>query len=272
MSSEKALNELRKATLASYLGKAGAAVRTNTSLARGFEDEHYKDMAVANKHSPYNVNGVEKDPEVYKKAEMRMKANDELSKKFKLGAKNRIKGIARAGRLLAKEETIEEGKNPSKFDEAVVNEFSSSTLAKVAQKRYQQAQAALKAEDFGGYVKGMKKSIKAGDAMTPKSGWSPEDDPVKKEEIVISPQEKYRQIKEARMAKAQKSATTHHNYYVVHDDLQKASKALKKAGIPHSVADHSKAPVDHSVVSVRHNHTDAADAALNKHGVDFGGR
>lgn len=270
MSSEKALNELRKATLASYLGKAGAAVRTNTSLGTDFENDYYSNMAVANKHSPYNVNGVEKDPEVYKKAEMRMKANDELSKKFKLAAKNRVKGIARAGRILAKEETIEEGKNPSKFDEAVVNEVSSSTLAKVAQKRY--AQAALKAEDYGGYVNGMKKSIKAGNAMTPKSGWSPEDDPVKKEEIVVSPQEKYRQIKEARMAKAQKSATTHHNYYVYHDDLQKASKALKKAGIPHSVADHSKAPVDHSVVSVRHNHTDAADAALNKHGVDFGGR
>jgi hypothetical protein len=48
----------------------------------------------------------------------------------------------------------------------------------------------------------MKKSQKAADAMVPKSGWSHEDDP--KNEEVISPQEKYRQIREQKLRNAHK--------------------------------------------------------------------
>jgi hypothetical protein len=283
-----------------------------------------------------------------------MNVNFDLAKTFKRDAANRIKGIARAGRLLAKEETIDEaGKNPygpgyklvdkdgnelkvghkfmhtshhegSKpehheitgwqsgeqrgnssssgrvavkvgkgkkaydteyfphvFDmkvvkdvkEEVVNEVSKSRLASVATQRFAQAQDALKAKDFGGYVKGMKKSQAAADATVPKSGWSPEDDK-KNEEVVpvVSAQEKYRQIKEAKMAKAVKSTTTHHNFYIAHEDTDEAAGVLAKHKIPHSVADHSGAPVDHSAISVRHKHYDAAKEAFKKNGIDFGGR
>lgn len=101
-------------------------------------------------------------------------------------SKNRAKGVETALAKLAKEETV--------------NELKTSTLASVATKRYQQAQAALKDKDYGGCVKNKQKSMKAADATTPKSGWSPEDDK-KNEEVVpvISATEKYRQIKEAKL-------------------------------------------------------------------------
>lgn len=436
--SEK-LNELKKATMASYLAKAGARVRSGTKIGLDFEHDAYKDMATANKHHPNMVTpGFEKDPAKLAKAEKSMKTNFDLANTFKRDAANRIKGIARAGRLLAKEdaeqidelkkstvasylskainrhttnmtqagalhgaasvvapgetlskdeledhlgkkavrqmdtrpkgmnralkqlakeETIDEvslvkkvkrglagwgafdkdsprelvnrnkaydtetlknlqtdkktGKgSPSELQQKVINrelkkrgvaeeairyqqaqaalkkilkhspnvydpieeafvhvngatsetdkhakkhggtphtdtetgviykfgdrakasafkkkmggdahhwsksdvdglseehldEVSRSTIAKVATARYQQAQAALKQKDFGGYVNKMKKAIKASDATTPKTGWSPEDDNVvKREEVVVpevSAQEKYRQIRESKI-------------------------------------------------------------------------
>lgn len=405
----KALNELKKATMASYLAKAGGVLRADTKIGLDFENDAYKDMAVANKHHPNMVTpGFEKSPEKLAKAEKSMKTNFDLAKTFKRGANNRIKGIARAGRLLAKEgveltkkgtprkpatgiqkaaaagtlgkelnaeikkaaykptlmdkiksklrkeETINErnteshpslwnthelrhdsGKVLKKGDvvkdfrgdkhkikgfelphhsgstgrvytsqgsffpgvvdakivkkkavkEETVNEVSRSTIAKVATARYNQAQAALKQKDFGGYVKKMGKAIKAADKTTPNSGWSPEDDP-KNEEVIpaVSAQERYRQIREAKVrkavnevrvthAQAQKSTTTHHNFYVPHDDLKKASKVLAKRGIPHNVADHSDvSSVEHSVISVSHKHHDNADETLRKHNINFGGR
>lgn len=268
MSSKESLNELKKSTMASYLAKAGSRVRSGTSLGKDFEHDAYKDMAVANKHHPNMVTpGFEKDPEKLDKAEKSMKANFDLANMFKRDAKNRIKGIARAGRLLAKEEVeqldernteshpklwdthalvhksgkvLEKGakvkgfrgtykiqgfemphhsgstgrvytdkgtffpgvvdakivKRDNHVEEEVkpVNEVSRGVIAKVATARYQQAQKALKDKDFGGYVKNKQKSLKAADATVPKSGWSSEDD-VKKEEI--SPQEKYRKIRES---------------------------------------------------------------------------
>jgi hypothetical protein len=407
--SEK-LNELRKATMASYLAKAGKVIRADTSIAASFDNDVYKHMRVANDNHPNVINGKEKSPEKLAHAEKQMKVNAELRDTFKRSATNRIKGIALAGRRLAKEEAIvEAGKNPygpgyklidkdgkqlhvghkfkdedgehheitgwqsgaqrgnssssgrvavkvgkgkkayhseyfphvfdmkvvkeealdeaplspehkdaikslskipsnyshrdletlrahaanilrgandaewsartaknlrvqkknkkrtvketgssiknqeghilhmkkrsvNSFDytahvgrggkevdagswsaikykhkiggynkhfkaamkEEALDEVSRSTIAKVATARYNQAQAALKAKDFGGYVKKMGKAIKASDATTPKTGWSPEDD--KKEEVVISPQEKYRQIKEAKARKALRGA------------------------------------------------------------------
>jgi len=119
---------------------------------------------------------------------------------------------------------------PITKNEEVVNEVKTSTIVSVATKRYAQAQQALKDKDYGGYVKGMKKAIKAADATTPKSGWSAEDDadtgvfggPLphknlskgqqaaldkvlpKREEV--SPQEKYRQIRENKAKSARMSA------------------------------------------------------------------
>jgi hypothetical protein len=279
----KALNELKKATMASYLSKAGGRVRSGTKIGIDFENDAYRDLKTVNRHSEYNVDGKEKDPVIRAKAEKSMKVNTDLAKTFKRDAANRIKGIARAGRLLAKEDTVNEaGKNPYgpgyklidkdgnelkvghkfmhtshhegskpehheitgwqsgeqrgnssssgrvavrvgkgkkaydteyfphvfgmkvvKEDVEPVNELKTSTLASVATKRYAQAQAALKAKDFGGYVKAKAKSIKAADATVPKSGWSPEDDAKKNEEVVVeSPQEKYRKIKEAKVKAA----------------------------------------------------------------------
>lgn len=108
-SNEKTLNELKKATMASYLAKAGKAVRSGTSIAASFDDDYHKNLKVANQNHP-NVYtpGVEKDAEKLKKAEAGMKTNAELRDKFKLGAANRIKGIARAGRLLTKEDAVNE--------------------------------------------------------------------------------------------------------------------------------------------------------------------
>jgi hypothetical protein len=282
MSSEKTLNELRKATLASYLSKAGGRVRSGTKIGLDFEHDAYKDMAVANKHHPNMVTpGFEKDPEKRASAEKSMKTNFDLANTFKRDAANRIKGIARAGRLLAKEETINERNTEShpdlwnshglrhekggmlkkgdvvkdfrgdkhkivgfemphhsgstgrvftkhgpkfKYDgsffpsvvgakivkketnEEVVNEVSRSTIAKVATARYGQAQKALKDKNYHEYVSKMRKAIKAGDATTPKTGWSPEDDPKNEEVKVpeISATEKYRQIRESKARNARK--------------------------------------------------------------------
>ncbi len=188
----KALNELKKATMASYLSKAGKVIRADTKIANDFDDDVTRHMRVANKNHPNVVTpGHEKDPEALKNAEHQMKVNADLRDTFRRSAKNRIAGIARAGRLLAKEETV--------------NEVSRSTIAKVATARYQQAQAALKDKDYGGYVNKMKKAIKAADKTTPNTGWSPEDDP-KNEEVVVpvveSAQEKYRKIKAAKVKAA----------------------------------------------------------------------
>ncbi len=285
--SEK-LNELKKATMASYLSKAGGRVRSGTKIGLDFENDAYKDMRTVNKHHPNVWNpGVEKDPAKLAAATKNMETNFDLAKTFKRDAANRIKGIARAGRLLAKEEVTEEilkeykstESHPSLWDthelvhksgkvlkkgdkvkdfhgetqvihgfqiphkssstgrvfvkdkqaafgmsvyfpgvidakirkkavkEEVVNEVSRSTIAKVAQARYNQAQDALKKKDFGGYVNKMKKAIKAGDATTPKTGWSAEDDK-KNEEVVpeISASEKYRQIREAKARKGLRGA------------------------------------------------------------------
>lgn len=109
MSSKEALQELKKSTYASYLQQAGKRVRSGTSLAKGFEDEYYAHLKVANKHSPniIHYDGTEKDPDKLKAAEKKMKAAKELQGTFKRSADNRVKGIARAGRLLSKEEVEE---------------------------------------------------------------------------------------------------------------------------------------------------------------------
>jgi len=99
---------------------------------------------------------------------------------------NRQKGIDKVVKKLAKEEAEQ------------IDELKVSTISSLATKRFIRAHNALRAKDYGGYVKNMKKSQKAADALAPKSGWSPEDDP-KNEEVVVSPQEKYRQIKEAKL-------------------------------------------------------------------------
>jgi len=103
----------------------------------------------------------------------------------------RTNNVNRAVDKLAKEEVEQ------------VDEVSRSTIAKVATARYQQAQTALKKKDFHTYTSKMRKAIKAADATTPNTGWSPEDDGKKNEEVVpeISAQEKYRQIREAKARK-----------------------------------------------------------------------
>lgn len=109
MSSKEALQELKKSTYASYLQKAPKRVRSGTSLAKGFEDDYYAHMKVANKHSPnvIHYDGTEKDPDKLKVAEKGMKVAKELQGTFKRSANNRIKGIQRAGRLLSREEAEE---------------------------------------------------------------------------------------------------------------------------------------------------------------------
>jgi hypothetical protein len=196
MSYEKALTELRKATLASYLAKAPRAQRADDKISRDFEGDYYAAMKVANKHSPNMITpGFEKDPEKLAKAEKDMRTTGDLRDTFKRKANNHIKGIARAGRILAKEEVTEEAEQ--------IDELKTSTLASLATKRFLKAHDALKAKDYGGYVKNMKKSQKAANALVPKSGWSYEDDP-KNEETEISPQEKYRQIREQKVRNARK--------------------------------------------------------------------
>lgn len=109
MSSKEALQELKKATYASYLQKAPSKIRAGTSLAKGFEDDYYGHLSKALKHSP-NVMDYperEKDPEKLKHHEKQMKVAKDLQNTFKRDAANRIKGIQRAGRLLSKEEVEE---------------------------------------------------------------------------------------------------------------------------------------------------------------------
>lgn len=109
MSSKEALQELKKATYASYLQKAPQRVRSGTSIAKKFEDDYYYHMKTANKHSPNIVtfDGKEKDPAKLKDAEAKMKVAKELQTDFKNRASKRIAGIQRAGRLLSKEEVEE---------------------------------------------------------------------------------------------------------------------------------------------------------------------
>ena len=106
MSSKEALQELKKATYASYLQQAGKRVRSGTSIAKKFEDDYYYHMGKANKHSPNIVtfDGKEKDPKKLKNHSKQMKVAKELQTDFKNRADKRIQGIARAGRLLSKEE------------------------------------------------------------------------------------------------------------------------------------------------------------------------
>ena len=114
MSSKEALQELKKATYASYLQKAPQRIRSGTSIAKGFEDEYYYHMKTANKHSP-NVMDYppkKKDPEKLKSAEAGMKVAKELQTDFQKKAANRIAGVQRAGRLLARED-VEEFVNES---------------------------------------------------------------------------------------------------------------------------------------------------------------
>lgn len=109
MSSKEALQELKKATYASYLQKAPQRVRSGTSIAKKFEDDYYYHMKTANKHSPNIVtfDGKEKDPAKLKDAEAKMKVAKDLQTDFKNRASKRIAGIQRAGRLLSKEEVEE---------------------------------------------------------------------------------------------------------------------------------------------------------------------
>lgn len=270
MSSEKALNELKKATMASYLAKAGKAIRSSTSIAASFDDDYHKHLKAANKNHPNVMTpGYEKDPDKLARAEKGMQVSGELRDKFAQGAKNRIKGIARAGRLLAKEETLNERNTEShpelwdthelrhesgkalkkgdvvkdfrgdkhkikgfelphhsgstgrvytnqgsffpgvvdakivkkkavKEDAEPVNELKTSTLAKVATARYKQAQQALKDKNYPEYAKKIQKSHKAADATVPKKGWSVEEEA---KTDGVSAQEKYRQIREAKVRK-----------------------------------------------------------------------
>lgn len=93
----KALNELKKATMASYLSKAGGRVRSGTKIGIDFENDAYRDLKTVNRHSEYNMDGKEKDPVIRAKAEKSMAVNTDHAKTFKRDAKNRIMGIARAG-------------------------------------------------------------------------------------------------------------------------------------------------------------------------------
>jgi len=104
------LDELRKSTYVSYLSKAGKSLRAKTSLSKDFEDDKYQHLKKVLKHSPnvMDTPAHEKDPEKLKKARKNMDTADKISKDFKRGADNRIKGIARAGRRLAKEENLDE--------------------------------------------------------------------------------------------------------------------------------------------------------------------
>lgn len=95
-----------KAALASYVKKAAPQIRSNTTLKRDFEDEKYRHLKTALKHSP-NVDPHkthERDPEKRANAEYLSKGASDLSDRFGLKAKNRIKGIQRAATRLAKEE------------------------------------------------------------------------------------------------------------------------------------------------------------------------
>ena len=268
--SEK-LNELKKATMASYLSKAGRSLRSGVSLSKSFDDDAGRNLSKIVANHPNVYTGKEKDPGALEKARKDYDTNTKLSNDFARQAKNRIKGIALAGRRLAKEdvEQIDElkrstvasylskainrhttnmaqgaalagaasvvapGRSMSKgeFEDHLgkkavrqmdtrpkgmnralkqlakeevesVNEVSRSTIAKVAQARYNQAQKALKDKNYAEYVTKMKKAIKASDATTPKTGWSHEEEtqlPSAEPIVEVSAQEKYRQIRESKV-------------------------------------------------------------------------
>lgn len=106
MSSKEALQELKKATYASYLQKAPQRIRSGTKIGIDFENDYYHHLGKSLKHSP-NVMDYpprQKDPEKLAHHEKQMKVNKDLADQFKKDARNRIKGIQRAGRLLAKED------------------------------------------------------------------------------------------------------------------------------------------------------------------------
>jgi hypothetical protein len=271
MSSKEALNELKKATLASYISKASRRAGAAKSLETDFHRDANRYIAKAqDAENRYlgGSNSVGKNDA----AELRAKAdtNDEISASFRKVAKKRYAGIDLAAKKLAKEETEqldernteshpdlwdthelrhESGKVLKKGDKVKgfrgtykikgfemphhegstgrvytdkgqffpgvvnakivkkavkeeaepVNEVSRGVIARLATARYNQAQAALKKKDIPEYVKKMQKAIKAGDATTPKTGWTPEEDPEndgrpKKEEVE---KPTYRQVREA---------------------------------------------------------------------------
>lgn len=122
-SREQMINELKKSTMASYLAKAGPRIRSGTSLSKDYDVERQGHMATANKHHP-NVfePNFDKDPEKLAQANRNMEITGDLAKDFKRSAANRIKGVARAGRLLSKEEV------------EPVNELKTNTLKSYAHK------------------------------------------------------------------------------------------------------------------------------------------
>ena len=131
---EEEISELKKSTYARYLGKAGKRVRSAASIAKDYESDEYAAMAKANKHHP-NIKDVpdsKKDPEELKKATSNMKTFRDLKKTFKRKADNRVKGIARAGRLLAKEEV-------EQIDEAVARRDQARLIGAVGGWAYARA-------------------------------------------------------------------------------------------------------------------------------------
>lgn len=105
---EEEISELKKSTYARYLAKAAKSARARTTLAKDSETDMYSAMRTANKHAKNIIGDIpqhKKDPEEYKRATKRMKMHKKSMDDWKKGADNRVKGIARAGRLLAKEET-----------------------------------------------------------------------------------------------------------------------------------------------------------------------
>jgi hypothetical protein len=115
---KKTLTELKKSTLASYVKKAAPRIRSGTSLSKSFFDDAFPWLKLSNKHHPMvfdpkDPEGKDKNPAILAKADLNYDMTMKLSKDFGRGADNRIKGIQRAIKRLAKEEVvIEEGKNP----------------------------------------------------------------------------------------------------------------------------------------------------------------
>ena len=131
MANKKTLNELRKTTLAAYLAKAPRMQRADDKIAADFDNDVYHDLKTVNRHSVYNMDGKEKNPARAAAAEKSMKVNADLRDRFKRGANNRIKGIARAGRLLAKEgvELTKKG-TPRKPATGIQKAYAAGTLGK----------------------------------------------------------------------------------------------------------------------------------------------
>lgn len=114
----KSLQELKKSTLASYINKAAPRIRSGTSIARSFDSNIGRALRLANKHHPKvwypdDPEGKNKDPKVLARAEKELSMNKELQQTFSRGAANRIKGVQRAAKKLAKEEVVQEVSNTS---------------------------------------------------------------------------------------------------------------------------------------------------------------